>query len=47
MGGQNGGIESAMGALFANESVWGNNLNGFDWVKEQLVRQDYQIIKAE
>ncbi len=47
MGGQNGGIENAMGALFANQSVWGNNLDGFDWVKEQLARQDYQIIKVE
>jgi hypothetical protein len=33
-------------ALFQNQSLWGNNLDGLDWVREQSKRQSYEIVKS-
>ncbi len=31
-------------ALVGNQGLWGNNLDGLDWVKEQMKRQAYEIV---
>lgn len=33
-------------ALVANKSLWGNNLNGFDWVLDQCKRQAFDIVST-
>lgn len=41
--GGNIGLEQS---LFGNMAEWGNNLSGFDWVREQSKRQSYDLIKS-
>lgn len=33
-------------AIFANQSYWGNDLKGYDWVQKQKQMQNYQMINA-
>lgn len=49
-GGNQGGGLDIFGhfgmALLANEKLWGNDLDGMDWVFGQMKRQAYQIVPA-
>ena len=43
-GGKGMGVEGLEMALFGNSGLWGNNLEGYDWVQEQVKRQAFSII---
>lgn len=34
-------------ALMGNQSLWGNNLSGMDWIQEQIKRQSFNIVSTE
>ena len=34
-------------ALVGNQSLWGNNLSGLDWVQDQMKRQAYEIVGSD
>ena len=42
-----GMIGEAYSSLLQNQSQWGNNLNGNDWIKDQLQRQAFKLFDTQ